>query len=73
MKIFFLIIEARREIFKTDEHPDVAKTINNIAGCYGDLGDDEKALNMHKENFGKKKKQARKYLHKLKYVNRIRT
>ena len=63
------IMEARRKIFKTEEHPDVATTINNIANFYGDLGDSEKALRMHEQNFGKKEAGNNYYLHQLKYFS----
>ncbi len=35
-------------------HQDVAKTINSIAACYSALGNSEKAVKMHEENYGKR-------------------
>ena len=43
------------KLFKTEEHPDVATIMSNIALIYSDMGQRQKALKINKRIYGIKK------------------
>ena len=56
-----LFLELRRGIFKTDEHPDVAESLECIGYEYKILGDHQQALEHFQKVLGKKKSFQKSY------------
>ncbi len=45
--IFFIYIDIQSKLIKTEEHPDIARTLSNMASIYLNLGQKQKALEIY--------------------------
>ena len=49
---YVFIKEILRNIYKKEDHPNIAKVLGNVAAGYINLGDNEKALEMNQQVLG---------------------